>query len=262
MRGMRPTQVVGRLAALLAWSCIAAGCADNRASFFIELIKVPTTECSIESTEQGLYKTSGYLDLAYRDNYVLTPLLKNDLAPRGSPEDFQAEVNGIQVEGANIRIWQGGRAQGDALYAFYQPAASYVAPQGVTASVFTAIPRQAVDTIVSARLGMTYSDATIEDLVPYSDLVTLGVRMLGKTNGNIDVETPEFYFPVRLCFSCQTACTPESRGDETTDAAYCTSTEALEETPCWPGQDDIVDCLLCVPLYGVETCQSWCSVTG
>jgi hypothetical protein len=241
-----------------------AGCAENRASFFIQQINVPSSDCIVESSEDTTYRTAGLLDIAYRDNYVLTPLLHNQMSARGSAESLIAETNGILVEGANVRIWRGGRPEGDAnaVYSFYQPAASYVAPESVTASGFTVVP----DVAVNALLRFTYRDVddpsqlSASELMGYQDLITVGVRMLGVTTGGVEVETPEFYFPVRICFGCLTFCPPDSIDEDSVELEYCTSREPPDSETCYFGQDNPVDCRLAVPGYGENMARAFCGL--
>lgn len=82
--------------------------------------------------------------------------------------------------------------------------------------------------------------------------------MLGVTNGNKDVQTPEFYFPVRMCFGCTVACTPESIPEDDPLGDYCESTEPPENRPCAMGQDDWVDCRFCAPYLSPADCRVFC----
>ncbi len=224
-----------RTAIVFAVIAAAMGCAENRAAFFIQQVQVPTAECTVTSEETS-YRTAGVVDVAFRRQYHIFPLLRNQLAPTENPENFVSETNGIQVEGANIRIWRGGRPQGSPFYTFYQPAASYVHPGNVSASSFTGVPEQAISALLQFSLGVDDANQlTFGELAGYQDLITVGITMLGITNGNQDVETPEFYFPVNLCFGCLLYCSVSEEGQ------YCPiDTEATP--PCLVGQDEPTDC--------------------
>jgi hypothetical protein len=253
---------VTRAVAVVALSLGLIGCAENRASFFVEMIKVPTGECVVESNEEGMYRTAGTLDLAFSGEYLLTPLMANQLSERGDSDSLVAETNGILVEGANIRIWQGGRPQGSAFYSFYQPASSYVPPQDVTASVFVALPEQATTALILYRFPEygSIADIPVTQLAGYQDLVTIGVRMLGTTNGGLELETPEFFFTVHLCYGCLVVCTTESLPEGST-TAYCEGTDAPEEPPCSLGQDDPIDCRFCTAEFGdPDLCRAFCGI--
>ena len=245
----------------LALAAGLTGCAENRASFFIQQINVPSSECIVESDEESPYRTGGVLDVGFTDSYVLTPLLRNQLSPRGEPESLVAETNGIQVEGANIQIWRGGRPQGATVYSFYPQAASYVPPQDVTASRFVAVHDVAVDALLRAFFeGADPGSLTFDELRQYEDLITIGVRMHGTTSGNVDVETPEFYFPIRLCFGCLVVCPSDSADpDNDPPLPLCESAEEPESYGCFFGQDTSIDCRWCVPAYGAGNCRSLCT---
>ena len=238
----------GRIATTLLLAALLVGCAEPRDMFFIQLVKVPSTDCNVDSSEDGYYRTAGVLDLAFSWQYFLTPLLRNQLSPRGSADDLRTEVNGIQVEGANIQLWQGGRPyQGNAFDQFYQPAASYVHPGGVTATGFVAIRTEA-----SAQLLETVLSEGSRPV-----FVTVGVRMLGTTSGGIELETPEFFFTVRLCYGCLVTCPESSRPSE--GGGLCESTEVPPDAPCWLGQDAMFDCRFCTPIYGAPSCRDFCA---
>jgi hypothetical protein len=92
----------------------------------------------------------------------------------------------------------------------------------------------------------------------YRDLVTIGVQMLGTTTGNVQVETPEFYFTVQICFGCLTSCTPDTAAE---GGEACTNPEPPDELPCWTGQDEAVDCRICaaLPQYDENVCRAFCA---
>jgi len=240
---------------------LLSGCAENRASFFVQLIKAPNTECIVESSEDGTYLTSGILDLAYRRSYTLTPLMRNQLTARGDNESFISESNGIQVEGANVQLFLGPVAEGTPFGEVFSPARTYVHPENVAASVFEAFGGRAMEQFLSVR-GDANGDgeATDEELrdLNYTDQITINVSMIGTTNGGQSVETPYFAFPVNLCYGCLTDCSVETI-DETVDGAgFCSDTSAPSEIPCFLGQDQGIDCRLCVPLRGLNECQGLC----
>ena len=242
-------RLVGSVSRAMVAIALAATLSACEQSFFlVESFVVP---------ERAALDAHGTLDLAFAEEYVATVLLRNVVAdpdPNGS--------DGIRVEGANVRIWLGGTPEGEPAFAFYQPAPGYVAEGESEALPFAAVPAQAIDAIAGQRLGGPWSELSLEERLAYSDLVTIGVRMLGTTVGGSEVETPEAYLSIHLCFACLVACTQESRGDEMTSFAFCLSVEPVEDEPERLGQDQPIDCRLCVPSYGWEVCQAWCSLAG
>lgn len=243
---------------------IAGGCVENRASFFIQQVQPVEEDCSVDNDESKYAGTYGFLDVLFQGTYFFSPLLRNQLTPRSDPDSLVAESNGIQVNGANIRIWAGGRPQGETIYEYYQPASAYVHPGGTTPMVFAAIPGLATEAIIQFEFGSTNPDRT--ELVGYEDIVTIGVQMLGITNGGDELETPWFYFPIYICFGCTVFCPPDS-GDATADppVPFCASTEEpdMDFCPGLMGQTGGIDCRYCATMWddGAQFCrQAFCGI--
>lgn len=243
------------LVSVLSW----IGCAENRASFFIQQVNIPSDDCVVDASEDGTYRTAGVLDVAFRDNYTLTPLVHNQLSPTAAPESLVVETNGIQISGANIHIWQGALPEGAMLTPeFYQPASSYVAPQGLTSSSFVVVPEIAIEALLRHVYGSDPNQLGFADLMGLDELITVGVTVLGITNGNQDVQTPEFYFPIRVCFGCLVYC-PNESGDLENGIPLCENEDPPEGGTCLFGQDQSIDCRWCTPEYGGENCRSLCA---
>jgi hypothetical protein len=244
--------IAGILGALLV------GCAENRSSFFIQQFQVVSEDCEATSDSTGASHTYGILDVGFKWEYSISPLLVNQMSPIANSENFLVETNSVQVEGANIRIWRGGRAQGNPFYEFYQPAVSFVPPSSTTVTSFVGMPRQAVSALLQYAIGIPPEELTFNDMLGYRDLITIGVTMLGTTTGGQEVETPEFYFPIHLCFGCRVICPAESRDEET--SMYCEATDAPEEAGCSEllGQDYSIDCRWCATAFGPEEGPALC----
>jgi hypothetical protein len=218
----------------------AISCAENRATFFIQQMQVPGDDCTVESDESGLYRTYGVLDVAFSQEYSVYPLMRNQMIAMENSDNAVAETNGIQVEGANIRFWLGGRPQeGEDFSPFYQPASSYIRPDSVTVSGFLAIPQL----VVLRLFGVESADElTLNEMSVYVNeriTITVGITMLGTTNDGQEVQTPEFYFPVHLCFGCQVYC-PIDSGDE--EHPLCEAPTEPAPFGCRLGEDGPVDC--------------------
>lgn len=236
-----------------------AGCAENRSSFFVQQVQSMGEDCEVSGDEGSAFHTYGVLDVGFAWQYEIHPLLRNQMTANANAANLVTESNGIQVEGANIRIWRGGRPQGSAFYTFYQPAVSYVAPSSTGVSGFVAIPRQAIAALLQFTLGVDDANQlTFQQMLGYRDLITIGVTMLGTTTGGREVETPEFYFPIHLCFGCSVIC-PTSSADTDT-GVLCESNEEPEAFGCNAllGQDSPVDCRWCSTAFGPDEGPALC----
>ena len=239
-----------RVLGTLALLSVLCGCEQ---SFLLAHFAEPSEDCALVA-EGASALERGVLDLAFRDGYTATAVLKNIVA--NPVADGPASV---RVEGTNVRIWPGGRKEGEPIYQFSAPATGYVSEGETRPLPLLLLPRQAVDALVQARFdGRVLADLWLEDLIGYRELVTVGVSVLGTTFGGSAVETPEAFLSIDLCGGCLVECTEESRGDASASFDYCTSFEPVEDEPCRLGQDQLIDCRLGLPFYGEEVSRMLC----
>src|SRR3954454_12237634 len=85
------------LAALVAAPSLlgSPGCAENESTIFIRQVNVPVSSgngCTVEPTPTSLFISRGLLDLAFRNQYVATLLVGNQLVARGNPTQERTET--------------------------------------------------------------------------------------------------------------------------------------------------------------------------
>jgi hypothetical protein len=214
------------LAILVALGLLAS-CTDNRATFFVRDIKIPTDDCYIQADRNAPYRSSGTLDVALRDNYLISPLMENAMTSSLPLSPTTAESNRIQITGAQVRLnsEDGSDISGGS---FFIPTSALVEPGNVIGVTFEGIPSG-------------YADGVVEGTI-----VIIEFRMMGTTQGGQDVDTPWFAYPVYVCHGCLITFPPEA-WDEDLGCYDCNSigSGGSIEEPCFPGQDDYVDCRLC-----------------
>lgn len=243
--------VTKQLVMCFAVVALLCGCAENRSSFFVVAVLEPDDECRAEPNEGGPFITQGYLDVAYSRNYVFFPMLSNQLSSRSDEQSLVVETNGIQVSGANVRFWHGGLCQGDTFYEFYQPAACYVSPNGLSSCGFTVAPPTAVNQAIEESRGGESDDPEILATLSSSPvLISASIEMLGTTNGGQELTTPEFCFTINLYYTNSTLCPiPDESG------YYCSgSGVTIDDTDGCFGHGEWIDC--CV--YGELWCAANC----
>jgi hypothetical protein len=223
---------------------VASGCAENRSSLFIKQVLVAQEGCSADSSDTSVFRTRGVLDVAFSRNYAMPVLVANQMTARASATDLVTETNGVQIVGANVRIWVGGVAEGTP-WGFYQPTSGYVEPEGESSTWVVAIPEAYLESY-------GVSDTSCGAGLP--PLVTVGVQILGTTTGGTEVDTPEFFFSVDLTCGGLVTC-PQDSADEL--GSLCMSTDSPSVVPACVGQDELIDCRLCSdPAACLELCLS------
>lgn len=231
---------------LVLLSVLYAGCADNRETLFVRQVQAFDEECNVNPDPSSLFHTGGLLDVAYQGEYVLTPLIENQMVSRENRDAVRVESNGVQIDGAIIRIYETSDPnlppeETEPVLEFFSYASSYIEPESVGASIFTGIPPEYTTRRYQDICGFA-PGGNFGGYNPASDLVLVGATVQGITNGGIAVESPEFYYPVSLCCGCLVACTPEA--DDPALDGNCDSVDEVATIICNKGQDEPVDCRL------------------
>lgn len=199
------------------------GCVDDNISVFIRGNIAPEIEdglCTYSpSSMSGL--TQGRWDIAgsqnYSGNYIVNVAVVNQIQARAST--VASEPNGVQITGAEVTLRD---LAGDPIAfgglpnPFSVPASVYIAPangpDGTSASAVSivAVPRDYGASLMAAG----NVDTTI----------VASLRLVGQTNGSIDIRTGEWDYPIAICSNCLFGCPPA--GDPGVLA-------------CNPGQDSV-----------------------
>jgi hypothetical protein len=232
---------------LFALAVVFAGCADNRETLFVRQVNAFDDECVVKPDPGSIFHTGGTLDVAYRGSYVLTPVMENQMVARENHDSVRVESNGIQIDGAIVRLYEAGDQdlppeETAPVLEFFSYASSYIEPEAIGASIFTAIPPEYTERRYRDLCGFDPGGYNPGSYNPSTDLVLIGATVQGTTNGGIAVESPEFFFPVDLCCGCLLTCSPEA--DDPDFPGFCDSTDELTDKICVLGQDGLMDCRL------------------
>lgn len=199
------------------------GCADNETSVFIRTIKAPTLTgsiCTFTNEASGNSLTEGYLDLAFKRNYVLAPLIQNNIFSRVDPGANRPEPNTLNIQGFIVEIHEdsptGRLITGSGVnnpFSVYQtvvvPPGAGAAP-GFTTTLVEAIPLQIGELLFQQvcrdRRGITDVTGRTDCVPDYHPEVLsrliLSISAFGRTVGQVSVQTPKFHFPVTVCCGC------------------------------------------------------------
>lgn len=237
---MFPKLILSFLVALL----LVTGCAENRASFFVQDMKVPTDECVIPADRDATYYSWGTWDIGIRSNYYVHPLVINEMTSSVRLNPNSAESNLIQVEGAWVSLLD--TSDNELIDEFFIYAPATVNPEGgSTAMNFPVVDSELYNYLAGAYSGILLDSSVLCGSRTTSNIVAR-VRIKGVTSGNKDIDTPYFFFPITVCCGCLVYYPPDA-WDAATGMHLCLDVEGSTETdvPCFAGQDKDIDCRVC-----------------
>jgi hypothetical protein len=226
-------------AALLASS---SGCADNESSLYVRHVLAGDETCVFTADPEAAFIGGGVLDVAFRSEYHAALLVGNQLVQRGEPEKLRTETSRITLYAADVSIYYPSgdvvaRADSSAA-SFSIPVSGFVDPGDGSEPGYGIAPVTLIDAQTALDLGGTIvSSGLVQDVVA-------GVIVRGRTLGGNELETPEFQFPIAVCFGCLLDF-PSEADDPTTAAVDC-DVPGQPAASCRLGQDRRVDCRDCL----------------
>ena len=230
---------------LLVLLLLMTSCTENRASLYVQDMKVPTDECFIPADKDAAYYSWGTWDVGLSSTYQVHPLLVNEMTSSLTLNPNAAETNSVLVEGAWVTLLDETDTELVAPSFVYSPCT--VEPEGSsTAMNFTAVTAEDYNTlagIYGGTLHTRYDMCHAEDR--YTSTIVIRIRIVGKTTGDRDIDTPYFYFPITVCCGC-TVFFPPDAFDSNVGLHDCLGEEGTEtDPPCFLGQDRNIDCRQC-----------------
>jgi hypothetical protein len=241
---LKENAMVSRLLlSLLVLLLLMTSCTENRASLYVQDMKVPTDECFIPGDKDAAYYSWGTWDVGLGYSYQVHPLLVNEMSSSLTLNPNAAETNSVLVKGAWVALLDATDTELIAPVFVYSPCT--VEPEGSsTAMNFTAVNAATYDTLAGIFRGTLTGIYDLCHTRTTSTLV-IRIRIVGKTTGDRDIDTPYFYFPITVCCGC-TVFFPPDAFDSIVGLHDCLGEEGTEtEPPCFLGQDKNVDCRQC-----------------
>ena len=194
-----------RTVARLGWlSCLLTlvGCVDDNVSVFISGNLAPMIEESSCAYDPGstTFISSGKLDVAFGGSYEIHPIIQNQLQRRGV--SGRPETNGIHITRAEVTLEGldglpldfGGFLPNP----FSVPTTVYIPPASSPDA-----PGAAAGSIVVVPADYTLS---LPVAAGSTTTITASVRLVGRTLGDIDIETGDWIFPIEVCNGCLLIC--------------------------------------------------------
>ncbi|MDB4985265.1 MAG: hypothetical protein JWN04_443 [Myxococcaceae bacterium] len=175
------------------------GCVDDGVSLHVICPIVPTisADACIYDPSSGACLGTGIMNLGSASHYELNLRVESGLKPRARDVPPQGEPNGLQVRSATVELRTtlgeklafGTDANGMPIDNPFEVAvAGYIPPAGSAAINVTIVTPAHAEQLYDAKN------------VPIRPQIVAGVKIKGKTNGQVDVESGEYVWPVLLTF--------------------------------------------------------------
>lgn len=251
-----------------SFAALIPSCADNNQTIFIRQIQaLQAPECTVTSDATAFTTPTGFVDVGIATNYVIHPLVGNQLLAKGDPRQARAEPNRVQLEGAEIEL--------------VEPTGATIAIGGLP-NPYSVIATGTIDPTASsdASYGVTQVEAIppvfmeayrkrLHDLggIGTTQTIHAKVKVFGHTLGGTAVETGVFTYPITACYGCGVsvpadAVDPKISGRNCKASSATSTSGTAQKTICFTGQDAFTDCRTCqgvVPLCTPCSTSADCS---
>ncbi len=232
-------------AGIATTGAVVSACVHDDSSVFVSEMLAPQlvsagTACVYTADPTQPHITSGVLDVALTTNYVGEFLLGNQVVARGDPTQPQTETSFVKITGAVVTITDSNGVQ---LASYTQPVSVTIPPSSGGTPGYSGASLPIVDPSTVAKLGLNAGSGTVP-------IVTFA-KFFGATLGGDSVESDNFEFPIEVCYGCLISfsegdidplfVSPNCKGNPNANS----SSSAPTTFPCFPGQDDPIDCVDC-----------------
>jgi len=241
--GVGPYGLAVGLMLLVTAGCMDPTTMDNPQALFVpaNTLVSSRTQCQVRAGARE-YRLRGIMDVAVTNTYYMFPQIMNNLPESMDlhsmkPEDLRLSNNWVTVIGARVDYDYDyesdfGQQVMDDIEAFrdrFQHASGGIGPGEVLPTMLPIIPWELGNAFARAgALRDTLGGAGVE--------INVRVVVEGVLADHRRVRSNEFWFPLTVCNGCLVYFPP---------FVDCTRLEETPLVPCFPGQDDGVDCRLC-----------------
>jgi hypothetical protein len=208
------TVFLGTAIALLLAAALA-GCKENEETFYVEHMKsMPEPpDCEVSAGDPETYGITLDVATTPRFDFYNYFLLTNALVSRENYDNLVSESNGIVVDGSEVVVTLPGG--GSAGASEYRSVEAYVPPETSDVVPGITIPESLFDSLEGA-FGCQSAEDTAAQMTaaifsggevtyPGPELFGAGygtIQFVGHTQGDVEVQTPEFTYAVNFCCNC------------------------------------------------------------
>lgn len=244
--------------AIAAYTLHGSGCAEQEAQVYYIAGNQAVDEssnCELQLGGQTAFRASGTLDLSMSDIYVLFPLIESgipkteEVTGKGPPE-LLADNSTVLIKGAilNYQVDPIIEAEIQARTGVTLPQDKFVYSAGSVEANKNTIGSIEV---VTSDVGQLLQQAQLIMGEPYQSAELLvSVVLEGQLQDGTVVYSNEFTYPITICNQCLLYFPVPDCTDLTL--------EPEPVAPCFPGQDDAIDCRICYILADSEADAQKC----
>jgi hypothetical protein len=207
----------------------ASGCADNKTALFIRgVVALQSPGCDAKADPSATMLGGGVMDVALTREYWAALLVGNQLTERGSRDQVRTETDRVSLTGAVVDVQNssGGTLSGGS---YTTDATGFVDPASGNTPSYGVVFVRLVPSSVSVSAGQQ---------------LTVKVHVFGDTLGGRYIESGDLSYPISVCSGCLVSF-PSNAYDPANPSAGCTGDPGSATEPCYPGQDEPIDCRLC-----------------
>lgn len=194
-------------AALSLAMAMVSGCQDREVSMSILSVQ-PFDQETCEPVTDGLFQTSGTIDMAIRDTYVAILSVESNLidvpqAKQFATTDARLSTNAILLRSATIEF-----STLDQLSAQIPPKRN-IPLSGTLAEgeqlLLSSVELLDANTVSQIRNSQEFISTSQGEAKPVRTSVTLlaRIRLSGETQDGREVESNEFLYPIEVCNGCR-----------------------------------------------------------
>jgi hypothetical protein len=258
-------QLLAAMATLGVAGALVAACGlpHNDESVFIRNVIAPPqvqvgAMCTYTADPTLPQLFSGQLDVALSPNYRAILIVGNQMVAQANPNQLVAESNRVNIQGAVVRITDASETVQVANYS--KLGSGFIDPATGTTPGYGLVSVEMIDS-ATATAAIGANSALGEQALALGSTTVhrriAHVKLFGATLGNQSVESSEFVFPIDICHGCLITFPQGSQNDQEAaatgkpncDGPLSSSSSGAQTIiqPCVLGQDQPVDCRLCVP---------------
>jgi hypothetical protein len=209
------------------------GCVDEEPALVISSAVPYGSDCLAKPGGE-VELSQGNYDAFCGNNYYVAFEVWSYMISRADKDRPRAETNIVTFERAEVRLTA---ADGQKIASPFSVSATGTVSPGVANSPGKAI---VFINVIPSEVAGSLPEAVI----------VAKVKLFGKTNGDVDVETGTYQYPIRICLGCYTQPVPKCNWTDPyknalSDAKGCQDGRGYDDMYCWCNSNSGSQCAPC-----------------